>query len=178
MAIYFTVMLVAGLTFVSTSGPGVAPCPAGTVAIDVTSAASAQNLTDVLNCTGEGSFNITWHTSLTIDDRIDVSDNKNVTITGAGVASTIRGALADDSNAGGIIQDGSGTGIFSVSNRSTLRLNQLVFEGGNAEEGGAVDVRSSSSLFVFDCTFTRNNASNGGETSITATMTSALFRND
>ena len=122
-----------------------------------------QNLTDELACAGERSFNITWLASLTIEERIEVSDHKNVTISGAGVLTTIRGPLGDDSNTGGIVQYGSGGGIFSVSDGSTLRLNNLVLDGAKAEKGGAVDVLSSSSLFVFDCTFTTNNASEGGE---------------
>ncbi|CAN0503310.1 unnamed protein product, partial [Scytosiphon promiscuus] len=92
---------------------------------------------------------------------IEVSDDKNVTVTGAGFSS-FRGAVGDDNFPGVLIDAGSGHGMFSVSNRSTLRLNNLWLEGGNAENGGAVAVYSSSALFVFGCTFTSNNASNGG----------------
>eukprot|EP00904_Undaria_pinnatifida_P003095 jgi/Undpi1/12787/HiC_scaffold_7.g02454.m1 len=155
-------ILMTGLTLAFTSGAAASPCPAATMAIDVTSTAMVQNLTDVLACSGKGSFSITWHASLTIENTIKVSDNKNVTITGVGSAGTIRGALGDDGDDDSIMHNGSRTGMFSVSNRSTLRLNHLAFEGGYAEKGGAVDVLSSSSLFVFDCTFTSNKASRGG----------------
>ena len=163
MTLHAMALLMAGLAFAFTSGAAASPCPAATVAIDVTSTAMVQNLTDVLACSGEGSFSITWHASLTIENTIKVSDNKNVTITGVGSAGIIRGALSGDVDDDSIMQNRSRTGMFSVSNRSTLRLNHLVFDGGHAEKGGAVDVLSSSSLFVFDCTFTRNKASKGGE---------------
>lgn len=163
MILYAMTLLAAGLGISSTSGAPSAPCPSGTIIVNVTSMVDVQNLTDELACAGEGSFNITWLVSLTIEERIEVSDHKNVTITGAGVLTTIRGPLVDDSNTDGIVQYGSGDGIFSVSDGSTLRLNNLVLDGGQAEKGGAVDVLSSSFLFVFDCTFTSNNASEGGE---------------
>lgn len=76
----------------------------------------------------------------------------------------IRGALADGNHDGAVGDAGNGTGIFSVSNGSILRLNELVLEGGNAEYGGAVGLLSSSSLFVSSCTFANNSASQGGET--------------
>ena len=100
---------------------------------------------------------------MTIEERIELFDRKNVTVTGTSFPSFF-GGLGDDNADGVVIDAGSGTGIFSVSNGSTLRLNNLVLEGGNAENGGAVDVRSSSSLFVFGCLFANNKASNGGET--------------
>lgn len=163
MIFYFTTILAASLAIVSTLGASSAPCPSDTIAVNITSLADVENLTDVLSCAGVGSFHITWLATLTLEERIEVSDNKNVTITGAGVLTTIRGALFENNNAGGIVQDGSDTGIFSVSNCSTLRLNHLAFQGGNAEKGGAVEVLSSSFLFVFGCIFTCNRASNGGE---------------
>ena len=86
-----------------------------------------------------------------------------MTITGAS-SSRFDGGLGGDNANGVVIDAGSGTGIFSVSDGSTLRLNNLVLERGNAENGGAVGVRSSSSFFAFDCIFSNNNASNGGET--------------
>ncbi|CAN0517252.1 unnamed protein product, partial [Laminaria digitata] len=55
------------------------------------------------------------------------------------------------------------TGIFSVSDGSTLNLNHLVLDGGNEEEGAAVAVRESSSLHLFSCVFVNNAASAGGE---------------
>ena len=144
-------------------GADSALCPPVTPAITITSKGDVQNLTDALACEGEGHFNITWYSSVTIEERIGLFDRKNVTVTGTSFPSFF-GGLGDDNADGVVIDAGSGTGIFSVSNGSTLRLNNLVLEGGNAENGGAVDVRSSSSLFVFGCLFANNKASNGGET--------------
>ena len=152
-----------GLTICAISGPESAPCPSVNFAINITSQADVQALTDAVACEGEGAFNITWYASLTIEEKIEVSDMKNVTVTGAGFPS-FGGELCDDNGAGAIIVGGSDTGIFSVSNGSTLRLNNLVFEGGNTENGGAVEVLFSSSLVVFGCIFKNNNASNGGKT--------------
>eukprot|EP00904_Undaria_pinnatifida_P006566 jgi/Undpi1/3039/HiC_scaffold_15.g06415.m1 len=137
-------------------------CRSSTVAINVTSAADVQNITDVLACTGGGTFHITWYTSATILQTIEVSNKKEVTVNGVGVPS-IRGVLANDNDEGTAIDTdvGSDAGIFSVSNGSTLRLNNLVLEGGNAEHGGAVNLFSSSSLYVVGCTFVNNSATNG-----------------
>lgn len=141
-----------GLVLFLQSGAESAPCASGTTAADVTSTGDVQNLAVALACDGEGAFNITWFSSMNITDRIDVANTKTVTITGEGFPS-IHG-----------VATGRRTGLFSVSNGSTLRLNGLALEGGDAESGGAVDVHSSSSLFVFGCTFADNNATNGGET--------------
>ncbi|MEP5375857.1 MAG: hypothetical protein ABJQ14_08715, partial [Hyphomicrobiales bacterium] len=148
-------VLAFGLTTCFMSGAQSAPCHPFVVDLNVTFTADIQKLSDALACAGEGIFNIKWYSSLAIDEMIEVSDGKHVTVTGD--------ALGDDNAVGPTIDAGSSTGIFSVSDRSTLRLNNMVLREGNAEKGGAVAVRSSSDLFVFGCTFTRNNASKGGE---------------
>lgn len=135
-----------------------APCPTGTVAMNVASAADVQNLTDVLNCAGPGDFNVLWHSNQTLAQRIEVSDRKNVTVTGSAFP-TIHGVQYDDNDAGG------GSGMFYVTRGSTLRLSNLVLDGGSAENGGSVRVLSSSNLFVYSCTFSNNIASKGGEMS-------------
>ena len=155
-------VLAFGLTTCFISGADSASCPSVTVPVNITSKADVQSLTDALACEGEGDFNITWYSSLTIEKTIEVFDRKNVAVTGAG--SLVGGRLGNDNGAGVVINAGGGTGVFSVSDGSTLYLNNLVLEGGNAENGGAVDVRSTSSLFAFGCIFSNNNASNGGET--------------
>ena len=88
---------------------------------------------------------------------------KNVTVTGVG-SPTIHGGLYNENTGEDNLDAGEGLGIFSVSDASTLKLSNLVLTGGNAQDGGAVNLLSSSSLFVYDCTFLSNNASNGGET--------------
>lgn len=156
-------MAVAGLFMSSVIGAEPAPCPSSTVVVNVTSTTDVDNLMDALACTGDGVFNITWYLSATIEETIQVSNNKSVTVTGTG-DSRSHGELGEDNRAGSIIEAGGGTGIFAVSNGSTLHLNHLVLDGGNAENGGAVELLTASSLFVFGCTFTNNNASYGGET--------------
>lgn len=156
------ILLVAWLTALFVSATERAPCPSGTVALDVIEAADVERLMDKLNCTGRGDFNITWYSSLQIGQRIDVSDKKNLTVTGSEFP-TISGALDDDNDAGGNVTTGTATGIFSVSGGSILRLNHLALEGGDAFSGGAVSVYSSV-LVAVGSTFANNHASkNGGE---------------
>ncbi|CAM9817102.1 unnamed protein product, partial [Laminaria digitata] len=80
---------------------------------------------------------------------------KNLTITGCSTLVTGR--------PGAEIDAGNTTGLFSVSGGSTLRLQNLLLKGGSSEDGGGVDVRSSSSLYVVDCSFVNNSASAGGK---------------
>ena len=155
-------VLAFGLAMCFMFGADSAPCPSVTVVAQITSKADVQALNDALACDGEGYFNITWYSSLTIEEGIKIFHKKNVIVTGA--VSRVGGGLGNVNGAGIVIDVGGGTGIFAVSDGSILRLNNLVLQGGNAENGGAVDVRSSSSLFVFGCIFSNNNASNGGET--------------
>ncbi|CAM9295694.1 unnamed protein product, partial [Laminaria digitata] len=75
----------------------------------------------------------------------------------------LRGA----SNVNAVIDGGNSPGLFLVSNGSTLTLNDLVLEGGDAGIGGAISVADSSSLRVSNSYFTNNRASKaGGETMI------------
>lgn len=156
------VLMMVGLVVSFLSGADSAPCPSSTVRVNVTTTADLQDLTDALACSGEGSFDITWYSSLDITQSIEVSDSKDVAVTGNGFP-RIRGELPDGSGAGAIADAGTGNSIFSISNGSSLRLIDLVIEGGNAEFGGAVNLHSSSSLFVFGCIFVNNTASYGGE---------------
>lgn len=154
--------IVVGLAVFFVSGAASTLCPSNIVAVNVTSTADAQNLTDALACTGAGNFDITWYPSVSIEQTIDVSNEKDVTVTGIGLP-IIRGALYDDIGDYTTSDGGRGTGIFKVSNGSTLRLSHLVLEGGNEDNGGAIHLDLDSSLVVFNCAFTNNNASRGGE---------------
>lgn len=116
-----------------------------------------------LPCRVSGVFNVTWYNSLNIYQRIEISDHKNLTVTGIGFP-TIRSALIDDEDIDIAIDMGSSTtGLFRVQNASSLILNQLRIEGGSSDHGGAVSAVSSSLLYVHHCEFTNNNATNGGE---------------
>ena len=159
-----TVDLHATTTSDAETVPETATCASGTVEIHVTTTSDVQTVMDELNCAGPGTFNITWHSSLQIEQRIDASNQKNITITGSG-SPVIHGAPVDNNNAEPAA-DTATAGIFSVSSGSILRLCNLTLEAGNALFGGAVSVSSSSSLFVFGCTFASNTAADyGGEIS-------------
>lgn len=155
-------LLVTAFTAFFTSGVETASCPSLTVALNVTTAVDVQYLTDLMDCTGQGVFDITWYSSLQIAHTIEVSNQKTVTVTGSGFPVIHAGPKDNSDN----IDHGGTPGIFSVSNGSTLYLNYLVFEEGRSDDWGVVDVRASSSLFVFDCVFANNNASAGGETKV------------
>lgn len=155
-------MVLYGATIFFASGAEAFLCQSSTVDLKVTSTADVNNLYRALDCAGAGSFSIMWHASLMIDRTIEVSGTKDVTITGAGFPS-IRGVLFKGDNAGAMVDYRRGPGIFSVTNGSTLHLNNLALEGAVAQHGGAVGVYYSSSVFVFGCTFGSNRASMGGE---------------
>lgn len=157
--------MIAVLVIFFVSGAESGPCPLDTIGLNVTSEADIHTLTQVFNCTGQGSFHVRWDRSLTLDQRVDIPSNKNVTITGSGFP-TIRGGLGvDERDEESIIDRENGTtGVFSVANESTLLLSHLMFAGGRAEDGGAVYLYPSSTLFVSDCTFSNNKASYGGKT--------------
>ena len=145
------------------SGAQAVECSTRTIALNVTSTADVQQLTDVLNCAGPGEFNITWYTNQTLTRTLGISNMKNVTIVGSGNP-TVRGGLYDGAHADGNAGSGSDGGIFSVYNASMLHLSHLNLAGGNSHDGAAVNVLNSSTLSVIDCTFEDNSASYGGET--------------
>lgn len=147
------------LSFAYISGGETAPCSADTVSLEVTSTADLKNMTQTLNCTGGGTFEVSWMGSIQLEQAIELSEGKELTVTGSSSMMTVQ------SNS--VMDAGSTTGIFRVYNGSTLTLNHLVLEGGNAENGAAVDARSFSSVYAVDCSFTNNNATSGGETNST-----------
>lgn len=160
---------VVGLGILFLSGAGSAPCPSGTVNINVSTTNDLQNLVDSLQCTGEGVFNVTWVGSLQIDSPFEVSNGTSLTVTGHEPSSSSQDSSSSTSldgynfGSGAVINGGGTSGLFSVSNGSALYLNKLVLAGGDAEEGGAVAVRFSSSVNVFGCALINNNAIEGGE---------------
>ena len=133
-----------------------APCSAGTITLNVGSESDLQAMTNTINCTGEGVFDVEWIGNLQLQQKIFLSGSKNLTITGS--SARLPGVPGDGMDAGNV------TGIFAVSGGSTLRLQNLVLKGGFAEIGGGIDVRSSSVVHVNGCSFTNNVASTGGVT--------------
>lgn len=140
-------------------GEQAGPCPSGTVALALTSTDGVKPLNDALKCSGSGDFNVTLLGPLQIEERIEISDQKNVTVTAA-VDNELGGT--NDDSLYVEIDAGHKTGIFSVSNGSTLNIIKLILVGGYSADGGAVAVTASSSLNVFDCFFTNNRASKAG----------------
>lgn len=159
MVFHGMAMIMAGIAFSSVRGAQPAPCPSDTMAINVTSHGGIQALTDALNCTGAGMFDVTLHGHLQLKKIIDVSDQKNVTITG--FVDNARDGTSDACLYADI-DDGNGTGLISVSNGSTLSIHNLLLKGGFSTDGGAVSVTAASHLYVFDCQFINNTASSAG----------------
>ena len=157
------VMLVAGLTIAIIAGAEVAPCPSDTVSVNLAATEDIQRLTDAMNCSGGGEYNVTWSNSLQLESRIKVSTGKHVTITGSSKTPTVTAAPHHTHDNISIVDVGDISGIFLVSDNSTLTIHKMVLDGGYSEDGGAVAVISSSYLNVIDCVFTNNNALNGGD---------------
>lgn len=166
MALHVRAVVAAWLTISCISGAAASiPCPSNTISIDISTAGDIQVLADALNCTGDGVYKVTLSSSLRIERRIEVANQKDVTIIGSGYP-TLRGAQQTTNEIINSAIDAGGTsGIFLVSSGSTLSINHMVLDGGYSENGGgAVAVVSSSALQVFDCVFSSNVARIGGET--------------
>lgn len=148
-------VMAAGFLAWFTAGAESAPCLATTIFMNVTTTAELQNMITTVNCTGEGMFEVSWTGSLQLGQAIELSDYKQLIITGSNPVLTVLPSAAVDA--------GSTTGIFRVSNGSTLILKHLLLEGGASEKGAAVDARSFSSVHVTGCAFTNNNSTIGGE---------------
>lgn len=134
------------------------PCASGTVNLDVATPNDLEIFRDALACSETaGVFNVTWYGRKQMGEIIELSDMKNVTITGVAHRGTDPAAANDA---------GSGTtGLFLVGGGATLSLRSLVLDGGQSEEGGAISANASAVnvVNVHDCAFTNNNASNGGD---------------
>eukprot|EP00904_Undaria_pinnatifida_P012520 jgi/Undpi1/8399/HiC_scaffold_25.g10867.m1 len=156
------------------------PCPASSVTMIVSTPFQLETFIDSISCAGEGVFEVSWRGILPVQESINVFDGKNLTVTGvdfSGAAShddtynsSILGldSLSASSNdityddLHGGIDAGNTTGIFSVSNGSTLSLSNMLLKGGYAANGGGVKVASSSSVYAFGCAFVNNSATTGG----------------
>lgn len=167
-------MILAAAAISLVPGARAAPCPKGTVSVNLTSSGDMQGLIDAMNCSGAGVYDVTVHGRLQIGEILKVSERKNVTVTGyvgtaMGSASDTDSALGSTSDSYAVLDAGNKTGMFLVSEGSTLTINKLILEGGFSEDGAAIAVTSSSTLKVFDCDFTNNTASmSGGENIISS----------
>lgn len=148
-----------GLSMITlTSEAQAAPCPTGTVSVNLTSSGDVHSkLTDVMNCTGQGVFDATWYGDLQVERSIDVSGGNNLTITGVNGS-----AYHVFSRDNGLLIEGAHGGMFSVSNGSMLTLKDMTLDGGFSQDRTAVTVTSSSSLYVVDCDFPNHRSSTQG----------------
>lgn len=154
-------IIAAGMAFTLVGGGQAIECSSSTTSVTLTASGGLQNLTDAMDCTGPGVYNVTLHGRLQIEQAIEIVDQKHVHVTGVYDDSQ---EIAGDGYRYPVIDAGSSTGIFFVSNRSRLNIRFLTLAGGHSDDGGAVRVTSSSLLYVSDCDFTNNRASTtGGE---------------
>ena len=158
----FNVVVLTALWTISISGEEITACLPGTISVNVTTNDDMHRLTDAMNCTGQGVFNVTLYSSVQVNRRIEVSNQKRVHITGSGFPA-IRAEPCDNELLSASPYAGTTTGIFLVSNHSTLSINALVLEGGCGEDGGGVAVLASSCLHAYACTFRNNSAAAGGD---------------
>lgn len=155
-------MALVGLAITFVSGAEAAPCPPGTVSVSLTTPADLQGLRDLMDCSGQGVYDVTLHSSFNIAQTIEVINSKTVTFTGS-ENPTIGGGLTDTNEPVAVVGEGFASSLFKVSNGSSLTLKSLVLDGGDAVNGGAVAVHDSSALHVFGCGFKNNKASFGGK---------------
>lgn len=130
--------------------------------MNVTSTADAQDLSDALNCTGGGNFNVTWYGSVAITQTFEVADGISLNVTGSN-----RSSMAlDDGIPPATIRGNelsSDVGMFYVSGASTLTLDNMVLQGVYSEKrrgSGAIEAQGSVNAHltvnVIDCLFTDN----------------------
>lgn len=155
LPLHFLAALAASQSFLFMSGATPAPCSSGIVSMTVTTPADLLTMISTMNCTGEGTFDVVWTGTVPLLEVVEVSQMKRLTVTGSSRAP------ADPSS--DVMDAGGATGIFRVSNGSTLTLNDMVLVGGTSVEGAAIHARDYSFVRVVGCTFTKNNATNGGE---------------
>lgn len=130
-------------------------CDSGVMAMNVGNSIDLEDFVIAMKCNGTAVFNVTWSGKNQIIGRIEVSEMKSVTITGVALLDTPPAAAND-----------AQTGMFFVHGESTLNLCNLMLDGGTSTEGGAISVVETSVVNVFNCTFTNNVATNGGDTSL------------
>lgn len=146
--------VVAELVSFAILAAGSAPCTSGPVYLTVLTETDIENVTAAMNCSGKAEFHITWQGIVQITQPFQVSDHKNLTVTGG---------VLDGAGVAAVVDGGNTTGMFEVSEGSTLILSGMMLKRGNSDRGGAVFVTGSSALSVVDCGFTDNLAWKGGE---------------
>ena len=158
-------IILAGVSISLGYGAQEAPCPSHVIQVNLSSGGGVQNLVDEMSCTGAGVYNVTLHGRLRLGMRIEISAQKHMTFTGY-PDDAMTGHDDDyaprDSDDLAVIDAGGTTGIFLVSNGSTLSIKDLHLRGGFSEDGGAVAVTSSSTFNASGCVFTNNDASTAG----------------
>ena len=82
MVFYRMAMILAGVFTSLAHGAQQAPCPSHTVQVNLKSGGGVQSLTDAMNCTGAGVYNVTLHGRLQLKKRIEISAQKHITFTG------------------------------------------------------------------------------------------------
>lgn len=122
-------------------------CPVGVSSLLVSSPAEALELSQALNCSGPGQFEVDWSGEVLISSTIDVSDGVSLTVTG----SSPLGADQAIINGGGI----SGVQLFTLRDGAELELNSVSLVDG-VGFGAAVSASEGSRLVARDCSFVGN----------------------
>lgn len=156
------IMMAVGIALAFIRVAASAPCQPVTVSLSVATAAGLQYLRDAMDFSGKAVFDVAWNSNLRVEQRIDVTDYKTVRVTGT-CHHTDGNGVPGSEDTGGVISGGYTTGIFLVSNRSSLTKTNLVSEGRYSDGERAIAVHSSSFLYVSRCAFVNNTASIGGK---------------
>ncbi|CAM9630947.1 unnamed protein product, partial [Sphacelaria rigidula] len=127
-------------------------CPEGLTDWNVSTTAEALELSDALQCSGPGQFEVHWSGEVLLTRTITISNESSVAVWGHGAGEAV-------------IDGGGAVRLFEVDDGSTLQLSSLSLVGGWADEygdGGAVMVTNSSQLRASNCFFIGNNATDHG----------------
>lgn len=140
------------------------PCVAELVSLTVSNATDALELSDALNCTGAGQFNVIWTGHVEISQTFALSNGTTLSIT-AGDSSTTS-AYADASTTNAVVDGGGVMQLFSVLGGSKLNLNGVSLVNGMGLHGAAVHAEGNSQVTICGGTIAENHGTSEGKTCV------------
>lgn len=135
------------------------PCATELVSLTVASTEDADALSEALNCTGAGDFDVIWSGHVEISQTLEISDGTTLTVNGElGSPATI----ADD---GAAVDGGGMVQLFSVLNGAVLNLYDVSLVNGVGGHGAAVYAGGGSHVTIrgADSLILKNHGTHGGE---------------
>lgn len=152
-------LLISFLHGALTANASSGPCATELVSLTVASTEDADALSESLNCTGTGSFDVVWSGHVEISQTLAIGDGTTLTVTGesGSATNTDDGAAVDG---GGVVQ------LFSVLNGAVLNLYDVSLVNGLGGHAAAVYAGGGSSVTIRGegSSVANNEGNHGGET--------------